>query len=84
MDRLHSEIEFRNDDHRKIQIEKPFDEGDPDVTESYARYDARYDAKYGSGTGSGTNQYVSKKKRMKDQGQLKQNKKQNLKQREYF
>lgn len=39
MERLNSEIDFRNDDGKRSHIEKPFDDGDPDATEPYARYE---------------------------------------------
>ena len=39
MERLNSEIEFRCDETGKINVEKPFDDGAPDNTETYAHYD---------------------------------------------
>ena len=44
MERLNSEIDFRNDDgDKRTQIEKPFDDGIPDATEPFARYEATDD-----------------------------------------
>lgn len=43
MERLNSEIEFRNDDIGRSKIEKPFDDGVPDTTETFARYETSYD-----------------------------------------
>lgn len=39
MERLNSEIDFRSDDTQKISIEKPFDDGDLNNTEDFARYE---------------------------------------------
>lgn len=39
MERLNSEIEFRCDETGKMNVEKPFGDGAPDNTETYAHYD---------------------------------------------
>lgn len=39
MERLNSEIDFRIDEHKKVKIEKPFDDGEPGSTEEFARFD---------------------------------------------
>jgi hypothetical protein len=39
MERLNSEIEFRCDETGKLNVEKPFSDGAPDNTETYAHYD---------------------------------------------
>jgi len=40
MERLNTEIDFRNEPGKKPKIEKPFDDGDHfDSTESFARYE---------------------------------------------
>lgn len=62
MERLNSEIEFRNEDGTRTQIEKPFDDGAPDATEPFARYEATVDEK---------RKYVPKKKQPKKIGQRK-------------
>ncbi|VBB18395.1 hypothetical protein YASMINEVIRUS_858 [Yasminevirus sp. GU-2018] len=38
MERLNSEIDFRTDEHGKMKIERPFDDGEPGSTEEFARY----------------------------------------------
>ena len=38
MERLNSEIDFRTDENGKVQIERPFDDGEPGSTEEFARY----------------------------------------------
>lgn len=40
MERLNSEIDFRTDpdSHGRVRIEKPFDDGEPENTEQFARY----------------------------------------------
>jgi hypothetical protein len=45
MERLNSEIDFRSDDPRKTQIEKPFDDDldGTDVTDEFARYEPTAD-----------------------------------------
>jgi hypothetical protein len=62
MERLNSEIEFRNDDGQRTHIEKPFDDGVLDATEPFARYEATNDEK---------KRYVPKKKPHQKIGQRK-------------
>jgi hypothetical protein len=40
MERLNTEIDFRQDGNDKIKIEKPFDDRDLDETEPFAKYEA--------------------------------------------
>lgn len=62
MERLNSEIDFRNEDGKRNQIEKPFDDGALDATEPFARYEATADDK---------KRYVPKKKPHQKIGQRK-------------
>lgn len=41
MERLNSEIGFRLDDNNKMRIVKPFDDGDDDDMDTFARYDTK-------------------------------------------
>ena len=62
MERLNSEIDFRNEDEKRDQIEKPFNDGDCDVTEPFAHYETSADEK---------KKYVPKNKQPNKNGQKK-------------
>lgn len=59
MERLNSEIDFRLEDNGRIQIVKPFAEGDQDATEQFAKYEQTKDDNHTD------RQHVPKKKQRK-------------------